>query len=394
MIRADHSDPHGLSSSDLPPAAREGPARLLFLSQVSAGFRTYAFTLREYAARREDVDAVFVNLPTPRWMKWIGASLPVLRQRGWDLHSYRHLVLWRRVLRELAARGPLDLHRFDVIHIMTQGAALVLPEWKRRTAARLVVNIDGTAQQDVEAFQFSAIARAPFIEAERRMFRSADLIVCRNRWAPESLDKDYRIPEERIHVARNAIELPERSRWDHPAEPNRPVRLVMVGNDINRKGVPELIDHHQRHLADISELHIVSDEMEPGSPARNIIVHGHVDHQRLLHEMLPSMDIFVLWTKRDHQPWAILEAACVGLPIVSTRLGAIPDLVRDGETGFLREAGDWEGLMEATRCLIHDFDLRERFGRAAREHIAVNFNADREFNRLFDRLVRLADQPR
>lgn len=394
MIRSHVTSLTGLRAAHLPPVDkhRDDRARVLFLSQLSAGFRTYASQLRAYATERDDVDALFVDLPIPMWISALGKSIPLLRRRGWDFHSYRHLRMWRRELHRAIRRGPLDFNRFDAVHIMTQGAALILPELRSETSARVAVNIDGTARQDVDEFGFSPLARRPFIREEERIFRAADLIVCRNRFAPTSLAADYGVPDERILIARNAMHLSARSRWDAPRDPGGPVRLVFVGSDIGRKGLPELIRAHQQHLADRAELHIVTRDRLSVGGLQRVTLHHEVPRAALLNEVLPSMDVFVMWTKRDQQPWAILEAASVGLPVVSTDLAAIPDLVRHGETGLLAPPRDWPQLLAHTMRLVNDAALRERFGRAAREHVRRSFNPDEEFNHLFDALVEPAEK--
>ena len=62
-----------------------------------------------------------------------------------------------------------------------------------------------------------------------------------------------------------------------------------------------------------------------------------------------------------------LEAGAYGLPVVGTRSGGIPDAVKDGETGFLAEPGDIDGIAEAILRLLTDGDLARRMGRANRQ---------------------------
>lgn len=387
MIRADRGQLEQLQPSDHPEKQPfNGRVRALFLSQTSAGFRTYARQLREYAAARDDVEAVFIDLPTPRWMAVLGKSIPRLRDRGWDLHSYRHLVLWRRALLSAIRRGVLDLNHFDAVHVMTQGAALFLNDIRPRCSATLLVNIDGTAQQDVDHFGFSALARKPFIRAERIIFRAVDRVVSRNHFAPQSLERDYHLPPEKILIARSSMKLPPRSRWDQPENRKGPVQLIYVGNDAQRKGLPELLRAHQQQFADRAELHVVTNENLRLAGLSRVVVHRGVDRAQLLNELLPMMDLFVLWTRRDHQPWAILEAASVGLPVVSTRVAAVPDMVIHGKTGYLASPGDWAQCIEYTKRLIDDASLRQRFGVAAREHVRAVFDPEKEFHRLFDQL--------
>ena len=77
--------------------------------------------------------------------------------------------------------------------------------------------------------------------------------------------------------------------------------------------------------------------------------------------------------RREGIPVALMEAAASGLPAVASRLSGIPELVRDGETGFLVEPGDAEGLAAALERLAREPETRAKLGAAARERLADGF---------------------
>lgn len=374
----------------LPPEVRQGPTRVLFISAAFLGFGEYYRRLVQYTAVRDDIDAVHIEVQFPLWTKILGKSLP-FDTRGWDFHSYRHLLMWRGILRRWF-RTALDLRRFDVVHIMTQGIALGMLDVRTAAPTKWMLNIDGTAAQDVSDFGYSRIARAPFIAAERRMFAAADSIACRNAWAAESLVRDYQVDTKRIIVARSGQRLPEKSRLDFPPRARGElVRLVFVGNAWRRKGGAELLEIHQRHFSDIAELHVFSKDASSVSRAKNVIWHRGVSNDVLIQEHLPQMDIFVLPTKVDQLPRSIVEAGSVGLPLISTRMAGIPEIIVDGQTGILCDRGDWRAVTNAIRYLIENEDVRLVMGRNAREHVANEFNPDVIFNKLIDHIVALPD---
>ena len=70
-----------------------------------------------------------------------------------------------------------------------------------------------------------------------------------------------------------------------------------------------------------------------------------------------------------------LEAQCVGLPVVASRVGGLPESVADGETGLLVTPGDEAGLSAALARLLGDADLRAAMGRAGRVRVAEKFTA-------------------
>ena len=106
-------------------------------------------------------------------------------------------------------------------------------------------------------------------------------------------------------------------------------------------------------------------------------------------ELLPGLDLLCLTSYREALPLSILEGMAVGLPIVSTDVGAISDVVRDGTDGFLVGARDTEMLAQRIGRLADDPDLRSRMGMAGRQRVAENFVLDdvaRRYEALFNEL--------
>ena len=85
-------------------------------------------------------------------------------------------------------------------------------------------------------------------------------------------------------------------------------------------------------------------------------------------------------------PVAILEAGAAGLPVVSTRHAGIRDAVIDGETGYLVEERDIDGMAKAMIRFLQDKAQARSMGEKAREHIRTNYNIDRHLS-CIDRLI-------
>jgi glycosyltransferase involved in cell wall biosynthesis len=79
---------------------------------------------------------------------------------------------------------------------------------------------------------------------------------------------------------------------------------------------------------------------------------------------------------RDGTPTAIAEAMQLEVPVISSRLSGIPELVADGVTGILTEPGDVTAIATALDRLLHDESLRTRMGRAGKEKVVREFNVD------------------
>jgi glycosyltransferase involved in cell wall biosynthesis len=78
-----------------------------------------------------------------------------------------------------------------------------------------------------------------------------------------------------------------------------------------------------------------------------------------------AADLFVWPAVNEAYGMALLEAAAAGLPVVAGRVGGVPEIVADGETGLLVPGGDAAAFADATARLLRDAPLRRRLGRAA-----------------------------
>jgi glycosyltransferase involved in cell wall biosynthesis len=83
-----------------------------------------------------------------------------------------------------------------------------------------------------------------------------------------------------------------------------------------------------------------------------------------------AADVFLLCSDNEGMPNVIMESMLMGLPVVCTNVGAIPDLVQDNVTGFIHAVGDIDGMAHDVVRLLKDHDLRQAFADAGREHIA------------------------
>ena len=104
-----------------------------------------------------------------------------------------------------------------------------------------------------------------------------------------------------------------------------------------------------------------------------------------------AFDAFVLPSANEGTPVTAIEALAAGRPVVATRVGGVPDVVRDGEDGFLVEAGDVDALAERLASLAADPGLRERMGAAGRGRVLPRYAVARlvdDVDRLYRELLR------
>ncbi|MGI9067329.1 MAG: N-acetyl-alpha-D-glucosaminyl L-malate synthase BshA [Pyrinomonadaceae bacterium] len=131
------------------------------------------------------------------------------------------------------------------------------------------------------------------------------------------------------------------------------VKLVMVGDGSERMNV----EHRARCLGIYEEC-------------------SFVGKQPNIADYLSAADVLLLPSEQESFGLAALEAMACEVPVIASRVGGIPEVVTDGETGFLSEVGDVEKMAEDAARLLADADLRRNMGRWARESALSRYRTD------------------
>jgi glycosyltransferase involved in cell wall biosynthesis len=221
---------------------------------------------------------------------------------------------------------------------------------------------------------------------------------------------------QKIFRIYNGIEISEPERFLNPAGRGHPeaacvssaVKIVSVGRLLGCKGYATLIEAcrilkdrgHQIVCEIIGEG--PEEEMLAGFIRRKnlgdvVFLSGPLPLERV-YEALARADIFALLCEihldgfRDGFPTVIQEAMLMSLPVVSTYVSGIPEMVVPSETGFLVHERDAAGAATALEKLMFDADLRRRLGRAGRERVLSFFNVNRNVKSM-DGLIRRYSPP-
>lgn len=194
--------------------------------------------------------------------------------------------------------------------------------------------------------------------------------------------KDYYINHcgftvEQVVVFPNPVEIPENvpERTDN----HKKINFVSLGRICKRKGAFDLIEafaklapeHREKSeltLAGIGEVEEARSLAESLNIKQNINFPGWVDPVER-GKLLSKADVFVLPSYNEGLPMALLEAMSWGLPVITTPVGGIPEVVSHNETGWLVNPGDVEQLATAAQSLIENESLRLELGAAARNRI-------------------------
>jgi glycosyltransferase involved in cell wall biosynthesis len=109
-----------------------------------------------------------------------------------------------------------------------------------------------------------------------------------------------------------------------------------------------------------------------------------------LSRFLPNLDVAVMSSHTEGLPVILLEAGAAGVPSVATAVGGIPEVLDDGQNGYLVPAGDSSALAQRIVALLDNEPQRLAMGRAARDRVRHDFSftaMSRQYYELFKKLV-------
>ena len=250
--------------------------------------------------------------------------------------------------------------------------------------------------------------------AEKTAYEAASGIIAVSNGMREDILRCYpAVDPERVKVVHNGIDL---EAWKHPQgqeadaqaaatlkrlgiDPDRPT-IVFVGRITRQKGLPHLLRACEQLPADVQ---VILCAGAPDTPEIKAEVEGLVARLRekrtgvvWIEEMLPRPELIAVLAASDvfvcpsvYEPLGIvnLEAMAVGLPVVGSATGGIPDVIVDGETGLLvpiEQVQDGTGtpidparfeadLAERLTTLVTDSEAAKVMGEAARRRVEEHF---------------------
>ena len=111
---------------------------------------------------------------------------------------------------------------------------------------------------------------------------------------------------------------------------------------------------------------------------------GRVGDERILSMIYSLADVFVLPSLQDNLPNTVMESLACGTPVIGFNIGGVPDMVTDGETGFLVPAGDVTGMRGAIELMIGNAKLLEAMSRHCRALAVKEYDAHVQAKRYSD----------
>jgi len=122
---------------------------------------------------------------------------------------------------------------------------------------------------------------------------------------------------------------------------------------------------------------------------------GALQYPDQVREYIASLDIYALPSGIDMSPLTLQEAQLMKKPVIATNAGGIPELMKDGETGFLIQKGDHNAWIEKIKLLLNDRELAQRMGMNGRKFVEEEFSWEtmaRNFVNILEKHLQKSDR--
>jgi glycosyltransferase involved in cell wall biosynthesis len=332
----------------------------------------------------------------------------VTRELGIEVESlpalHREIAPWRDAVAVVRLAGLIRRLRPQIVHTHTAKAGAV---------GRLAAVLAGDARPPIVVHTFHGhVLRGYFDPVRSFGFRLlerqlAGLSTALVAVSPEVRDELVRLgvaPADKFSVVRVGIELEDRVAGEANGRVQTrrlmgiPPERFTVGwigrmTAVKRTDDVLLAFRALRERGVEATLCMVGDGPDRGEVERRAHDLGimrdtlFLGYQEDVAPFYAAFDAMVLASGNEGTPVSAIEALAAGRPVVATRVGGVPDVVRDGEDGFLVETGAVDDIAEALGRLAADPSLRRRLGEAGRARVLPRYSVDRLIDDV-DRLYR------
>jgi len=287
-------------------------------------------------------------------------------------------------------------HYIDIVHIhmssyMSFFRKLFIFKYSKWRKIKTIIHIHGS---EFELFfdNSSKFIKKIIVDT----FDSADAVIVLSKTWKEFVQTFSINPN--IYILYNGASL---EKFSGKNENNCKVIVLFMGRLGKRKGTYDLLSGFDKAIKIVPDLQLILGGDGDVEKVRDFVLQMELtDHVNVpgwisgdeKKRIFKSCDIYVLPSYNEGLPGSILEAMAVGVPIISTRVGGIPEAVIENRNGYLVSPGDVESLSNKIIKLGQDKKLREKMGRESQEIIKEKFEIKNIVRRLEEIYVAVAPE--
>jgi len=219
----------------------------------------------------------------------------------------------------------------------------------------------------------------------RNVINKCDVLICQSQYWKDYYNNIAGKKKDNIRIINNWIEINENNVNKKAKEKEIIILYMSILN--KSKGIYDLINMIIKYKIEYKNcIFVICGKGPAFNDIKNMIKDNKIENILKLKGwvtgeekklLLNKSDIFVLPSYAEGMPNSILEAMSASMPIISTNVGAIPELVQNEINGFIVSPGDIDGLHKSIKKLIQDTDLRVKMGVNSRKRVINNHDINK-----------------
>lgn len=314
-----------------------------------------------------------------------------LARHSWFSRLAWHIVdIANVVARQQLKKILMDLQP-DVVHTHNiMGLGFLLPRLLKRIGVRHVHTVHDVQLLHPSGLIVSGVGHRGYQVVMRWIIGSPDVVLFPSQFLADAHERAGFFRKSQKVVVWNPVSVVQARNNEHVVvDDERKIRFLFVGQLEPHKGVVALIDAWQAWTtrpADATLDIIGSGSLEDWTRSvarddRGIYVHGKKDRHQIFSFFAKAKYVVAPSLVIENAPAVIGESFSVGVPVIASRVGGIPEFVRDNETGFLCEAGNTQDMVRAFDRAISALDVWGTLSTNVR-NVAVSFSLEKHIEQV------------
>ena len=218
-------------------------------------------------------------------------------------------------------------------------------------------------------FRMSKAEAEVWYELQTRLYQACGIIFTTSDNTRRSLIQHYAVNPRRVRVTSYGVHAVH----EHPGKTYDTPTVIMVGIDFERKGGPTLLKAFAKVRRQLPQAKLLLLGPRPRPSEEGIVWLGYVGDRNRLNQLYADSSVFCMPTICEPFGIVVIEAMSHGLPVVVSNVDAMPEIVQEGQTGFLVRPGDPDALADRLIRLLSSPELCARMGQAGRTRVARDF---------------------